>query len=113
LEKLLVIRVLLIESDEQSASALASAMKYRYFVALCAAKLRAIEAVDINGGDFDVVILDLSADRREDWGILEHLCRRVAGKAIAPAILCFSRVYKGARMRLEAQRKGARFIYVH
>ena len=106
--------VLLLGSDEQFAFALASAMKQRrHFVTVCAAKLRAIEAMDIDGGGFDYLILDLSLDRRVDWEILDHLCERVAGKALAPVILCFSRVYRGVRMRLEARRRGARFIYVH
>lgn len=107
-------RVLLIESDEQSALALASAMKQqRHIVTVCPIRRLAIEAMSIDGGDFDVVLLDLSLDRREDWEILDQLCRRIAGKSLPPEILCFSRVYRGTRMRLEAQRKGARFIYVH
>jgi ActR/RegA family two-component response regulator len=107
-------RLLLIDFDEQFSSTLASAMKqHRHLITVCATSRRAIEAINLDGGNFEVVLLDLSLDRREDWEILDHLCKRIAGKTIAPAILCFSRIYRGVRMRLEARRRGARFIYVH
>ena len=105
-------KVLLIGSDEQRATALARVMEQQqHFVTVCAERRPALEELKANGGGFDVVILDLSADRREDWRVLDQICGRVAVKTSAPAILCYSLVYRGPRMRLEAERRGARFIY--
>jgi hypothetical protein len=57
------------------------------------------------------VILDLSADSPEDWHALDQFRGLTGMNLPTPVILCVSRVYRGPRMRLEAERKGARFLY--
>ena len=60
--------------------------------------------------DFDVVLVDISRDRREDWGILDALCALRIGAPMQPSIICASRTYRGPRMRMEVERRGARLV---
>ena len=62
--------------------------------------------------EFDVLILDLSANRPDDWQTLDQICRLTATKMPPQMILCFSTVFRGARMKLEVERRGARLVYV-
>ena len=60
---------------------------------------------------FDIVILDLSRDRPEDWDTLDLVHQFKVMHAPQTMILCFSVVYRGASTKRRAERKGARFVY--
>lgn len=106
-------RVLLIDSNERHASTLASALeRCRHAVTICKLGELSCEELSTNGNGFDVVVLDLSRNTQEEWKTLDQIRAKAAMKTPAPAILCFSWVNRGPEMRLRAERKGARFMYV-
>ena len=106
-------RILLLDSNEQRAQALAAfLMSARHSVTVCAAKLRGLHELESAEVPFDIVILDLTENGNEDWHALD-LIRRAEGLAMAaPMILCISSAYRGAQFRLRVERRGARLAYV-
>jgi hypothetical protein len=81
-------------------------------VSICTAKRDAINELNGHPGRFDVLIIDLSGDRPEEWEALDYICGLIGTYAYTPRILCLSMVYRGPRMKLKAERRGARFVYV-
>lgn len=61
---------------------------------------------------FDVVIVDMTRDRREDWQLLRRVCYGRPLDRDTPRILAICAVYRGPRPRLDAERLGCRWLYV-
>ncbi len=101
-------RILLLDPDTTHARALALALeRHRYSVAICSAKRDALNELKRDHACFDVMILDLSANRPEEWAVLDEI-RQLSGLSVA--VLCLSEIYRGPRMKLEVERKGARLV---
>jgi DNA-binding response OmpR family regulator len=110
-----VARVLLIDSGERYVPELARALERRgHTVAMRSLSDRLfVELGERGAAMFDIVLLDLSRDRKKDWEVLGRARRHLEMKVPAPVILCFSLVYRGPQMRLRAEKDGGRFVYVH
>lgn len=105
-------RVLLIDSDEDHARALALFLeRHRYAVTVCTSQGNAFRPSERNCAEFDVVILDMSANGPNDWKTFDQVRSLPRMTATRPMILCVSRVYRGPGMKLEIERKGARLVY--
>lgn len=62
---------------------------------------------------FEVIALDLSANRTSDWDLLDGL-RAIAMKLDPrPRLLCISERNWGPAMKLDVERKGGRFVLIH
>jgi ActR/RegA family two-component response regulator len=61
--------------------------------------------------DPDFVLIDLSSDGPEIWRNVDRIQRTFADKQIYPTIIGYSRIYRGAEMRLRAAKRGIRFVY--
>lgn len=105
-------RVLLIDSDEDHARTLALFLeRHRYAVTVSTSKGNAFRPLERNCEEFDVVILDMSANRPQDWRTFDQIRTLPRMTTVRPMILCLSRVYRGPGMKLEIERKGARLVY--
>ena len=106
--------ILLIEEDRKRADVLARVLRQRgYTLTVVTTGEEAVSQLRQHPQDFDIAILDLSRDREEDWCALSNLHKALHETASAAVILGFSLVNRGTRMRLEAERRGARFVYEH
>ena len=105
-------QVLLLDPDEAHARMLAADLKrYGHFVAICTEAQVALSDMKRQTAEIDVVIVDLSSDRIEAWDALDEILRLNWENAVPPMILCVSRVYRGPRMKLAVERRGARLVY--
>jgi|GEM_PF-1827214 DNA-binding response OmpR family regulator len=105
-------RILLLDSNQTHARDLALALKrHRCSVTICASRRDAIIELKRNSAGFDVVILDLSANRPEDWATFDQIQKLTWMSVPTPMIVCFSTIYRGPKMNLEVERRGARFVY--
>jgi ActR/RegA family two-component response regulator len=109
-----VARVLLVDSGECYVPELSRALERRGHTVTTRLQ---IDQLFVELGEratmFDIVLLDLSRDRKEDWKVLGQARRLLEMKAPAPLILCFSHIYRGPQMRLRAEKDGGRFVYAH
>lgn len=106
-------RLMLFEANETASEELAADMELRNFsVTRSAMGTGGIARMEAEHPRFDVVVLDMSLDRPVDWETLDQVHRLVVMFAPQSMILCFSTVFRGYRMKRQARRKGARFLYV-
>jgi PleD family two-component response regulator len=104
-------RILLLDHDQTQALTLA--LQQRNFqVTHCTAKHEILRELRSNPSGFDVVMLDFSFNRPEDWELFDSVRRLLWKTDHLAMILCFSRVYLGPRVRLQIERKGGRLVYV-
>jgi CheY-like chemotaxis protein len=80
-----------------------------YSVTECADTSNTLSQFVKRAAEFDVVLVDISRDRREDWGLLDALYALRISAPMPPAIICTSRTYR-PRLRLEVERRGARLV---
>jgi CheY-like chemotaxis protein len=80
-----------------------------YSVTECASSLNALSRFAKNAANFDVVLIDISRERQEDWKLLDTLCTLRIAAQKPPAIICTSRTYR-PRLRMEVERRGARLV---
>jgi CheY-like chemotaxis protein len=105
-------RILLLDSEPLRARELTQHLERRqHIVVVCATKRQLFETLKRHHKDFDIILLDLTADRSEDWTMLDQIHCIVCMDTSAPMILCVAEVYRGPDMKLKAERKGARFVY--
>lgn len=105
-------RVLLIDSNESHARALRLFLeRQHYSVTTCWRKIDAITELKRNAGDFDFLIIDLTADSREDWEILNRACKVKGPDGTRPGLVCTCRGYRGPGMRIQVERLGGRLVY--
>jgi CheY-like chemotaxis protein len=107
-----MIRILLIDTDKSRARDLARFLEGLRYLVVVRSSIRDI-CQELNcEASFDAVVLDMSDDRPENWQSLEAIRTATAMSQLCPMVLCFSCVNRGPQMKLKAERKGARFIYV-
>jgi CheY-like chemotaxis protein len=104
-------KILLIGTEAEGARELAPRLeRHGYSVREYAATINSVSQFANGFADFDVVLVDISRDRPEDWALLDALCALRIGAPMQPSIICASRAYRGPRMRLEVERRGARLV---
>lgn len=104
--------ILLLDPDEEHARALAAELKrYGHSVAIYADMQVILNDMKRDTVEVDVVIVDLTSDRPEVWEALDQIWRLTWKRAETLMVLCISRVYRGPRMKLEVERRGARMVY--
>src|SRR5580700_900983 len=101
-------RLILLEVDETASDELVIDLESRTLVTRSTMGSSGVARVEAENPGFDILLLDMSFDRPVDWDTLDRVHRFVVMHAPQSQILCFSRVYRGARMKLRAERKGAR-----
>jgi CheY-like chemotaxis protein len=106
-----MIRILLIDTDKNRARDLAQFLEGLRYRVVVRSSIRDICRELNYEASFDAVVLDMSDDRPENWQTLEAI-RETTGTSTLSPIVLFSRVYRGPQLKLKAERKGARFIYV-
>jgi len=112
-EKCFMKSLILLEIDGASSDELVVDLKSRHLLVTRSTMGRGgVARIEAGYPLFDIVVLDMSLDRAIDWDTLDRVHRFVVMHAPRSMILCFSRIYRGPRMKLRAERKGARFIYV-
>jgi hypothetical protein len=62
--------------------------------------------------DFEIVIVDLSRNLRSDWRNLAEAVERVQGRSCISLVLAYSSIFRGAAMKIEVERIGARFLWI-
>ena len=104
-------KILLLGSEPADTKRLLPRLRlHGYSVTECAASLDALSSFAKSTTDFDVVLVDVTRDRPENWELLDALCALRIGVSAPPAIICTSRTYRGPRVRLEVERRGARLV---
>jgi CheY-like chemotaxis protein len=104
-------RVLLLDSDESNAHELSVYLEGQHFsVKVCRDSKDAVDVLKRDQNDFEVLILDISRDRREDWEALDSLRRLIKPGIPGPGMLCLTGPDNGADVVLKAERKGARCV---
>jgi CheY-like chemotaxis protein len=105
-------RILIIDSNEGNAKALALALeRHRYSVTVCTEGRDVIDVLKRDRAGFDAIVLDLTANRPEDWATFDHIRKIAWVIPHTPRIVCFSTVNRGPQMKLKVERKGGRFTY--
>ena len=106
-------RILLLSPDESSAEVLAAFLEQRhYHVTVHRERHSAGDGHAPHLDDFDVIVVDMTANRPEDWDRLDRACVGAERTASKPGILCLSRVYRGPQFELDIERRGGRLAYV-
>jgi DNA-binding response OmpR family regulator len=102
----------LVDHDQTHAAELTLALRQQHFqITQKSNQHEALRELSCNAADFDVVMLDLSLNRAEDFELFDTV-RRLLWVTDHPAkILCFSRMNLGAHVRLRIERKGGRLVY--
>ena len=109
---MIMVRILILDPDENHAGALALALTQRNFAVTMAPLDEAAGApLDQPLGEFAVIVLDLSLDRPTDWELLDSVSKLVRSEVSRPMVLCLSRVYRGPGTKLAVERRGARLVY--
>lgn len=60
---------------------------------------------------FDLVIVNLTLDRPEDWSLLRRICRYKPMDCLCMRVLAVCSVYRGPQPKLKAERLGCRWVY--
>lgn len=108
-----VANILFIDGDEALTSDVKnrlSASQHRVTTRLSASE--AIAELRARHGGYEVIALNLSRNRAEDWKALDHLRETVSLMNAQPRIVCFSVAYHGPEMQLAVERMGGRFVYL-
>ena len=104
-------RVLLLDSDESNARELSVYLEGQQFsVKVCSDSKDAVDVLKRDQNDFEVLILDISRNRREDWEALDSLRRLTKPGIPGPGILCLAGPDNGPHVILKAESKGARCV---
>jgi|SRR5579859_7876260 len=105
-------RVLLLDYDQAHATALTIALEQRKFqVTGCTTKQDTLRELRSHPSGFDVVMLDVSFNRPEDWELFDDVRGLIRENDRLVMVLCFSRVDLGPKPRLQIERKGGRLVY--
>ena len=105
-------RILLIDGDEAHASPLALALQARrHKVDVFRSTEDAVASLRQEEPDVDVIVVSFDARRFEDWEALNKLTQIDLKSSPVRRIVCVSRSYQGATVRLDVERLGARLVY--
>ena len=66
----------------------------------------------LRSASFDVVVMDISSNKRSDWDALSRIRLETVNAARKPMILCISATDLGPEARLAVERKGGRFVLI-
>lgn len=100
------------DSNENHAEMLTRSLeRHGHSVTRCRTDRDLLRYLAKHGERFEVVILDLSANRPGDWKALDQIRRLCAMHVTRPTVLCISRTYRGPRTKLDVERRGARLVY--
>jgi DNA-binding response OmpR family regulator len=105
-----VARLLLIDSDERHAKALADALERHQHSVVASVSRESVPTLLKSGDDFDLVIFYASLNIDKDLRTLSEITRS-QGSGMTPIVLYVARLYQGPRLRLEIERRGVRFIH--
>jgi len=106
-------RILLLSPDEPSARDLALFLeKKSHRVSVHCERRAFIDSPKQDLSSVDIVILDMSANRPDDWNALDCVCKWAGTIDSKLMTLCLSRVYRGPKFELDVERRGARLVYV-
>lgn len=104
--------ILLIDPDERLAAQLTEFLGSRQNkVTACRGVSEANTEFRANTASYDVIALNMSRNRQDDWKALEQVRELVQVTDAAPRIVCFSTTYWGPQMQLAVERKGGRLVY--
>jgi DNA-binding response OmpR family regulator len=104
-------RILLVDSDENHAYDVRAYLEsWHYSVRICHDNQDAIDALRSDRTGFEVLLIYISGDHREDWALLDSLRREIKSGLPVPGILCGLRDDKGPNVILMAEHKGARCV---
>jgi len=105
-------KILLIDPSGRFANTLVPTLERRsHAVHLATGKWDALAS--LKNGPFDVVAVDLSANRASDWELLDAVRTRVVTLVPRPRLLCISDFNWGPSMKLDVEGKGGRFVLIH
>jgi len=104
--------VLLIGADESLAAELTAFLARRHEVRMYPNAREAIAEFRVNPAKYDLIALNMSRNRKEDWKAFEDVRGFVQCLTGTPKILCFSTAYWGPGMQLAVERKGGRLVYL-
>ena len=103
-------KILLVDSGAEDTKRLLPWLKlHGYSVTEYTDGADGLSRLDKKLADFDVVLVDMSRNRREDWKMLDMLYTFRIASPISPAIICTSRAYR-RRLRMEVKRRGGRLV---
>jgi len=104
--------ILLLDSDESHASALVRAIeRHGHEVQVLHNWTKVGIALDRSLSNCDVIVLDLSTNRVDDWALLRAIGVWITTHIPRPQVLCLSRVHREPTFRLEVEKYGARFLH--
>jgi DNA-binding NtrC family response regulator len=104
-------RILIVDSDENHAKAVATALESNDYKVITLPKRRDIlNHLNSKLAEFDVIILGFS-NRAADWELLDAVCKLTVPRVPAIGILCLSRNKMGTDARVRVGQKGARLVY--
>jgi len=104
-------RILLIDTNQFHANRLTAELQHHNH------RVAAASPEEIRGDltrilpQFDVVVVNVTADRQSAWDLLANICQGAAWLDSGPRVLAVSSVYRGPEARLRAERSGARLVY--
>ncbi len=105
--------IVLIDSDERLSSELSDFLRRRqHTVTICRGASEVTEELRTNRAVHDVIALNMSRNRPEDWDVLQQIHEFIGGENAGPRILCFSTAYWGPRMQIAIERRGGRLVYL-
>lgn len=105
--------LLLIDSDSKICRELTVFLqRWKHRVAVQSNEAAAAAELIRNGRDYDIVLIDMSRNRPQDWAILNRIQKLHLGNSWTHKTLCFSTAYWGPAMQLAIERLGARLVYV-
>jgi len=103
-------RVLIIDSDQAHADSIARGLERRNYATVITSHETALaEPVQIR--KFDVVIIEISLNRRTDWALLQKTSALAVTALRRPVFVALSNVYRGPELRLRLERRGIRLLY--
>lgn len=106
-------RVLTLDFDGRQGTTLTSVLERHHHHARVATTVHdALLELTKMDPPYDVVIFDLSRNRPSDWQNLDHVLTVTVQNPGGPMVLCVSDVYHGPAIKLEAERKGARLVWI-
>ena|ERR1700730_4982548 len=77
-----------------------------------AESLRDLRLIAAENAKYQIVIVDLTRNRPSDWRNLDDAVGAVTSDSARPMVLAFSSVYRGVAMKIYAERRGSRFIWI-
>jgi|ERR1700733_5668060 len=90
---------------------LIAALERHHRVKAATTAQEALTQLEQNNRPYDVVLFDLSRNRRSDWEALDCLVTGVRQNS-GPMILCICDTYYGPEMKLEVEGKGGRLVWI-